>query len=810
MSQGGLDTHLGSAPTALADPETDPAPSPGTAPQPVAAPVDPAEPGRRPPLRLAALLPIVLLGGPALYTVYHYGPSGRSLLIFGGYVTVLVALPGILLWRAARRRSVSLAADLGPGLATGYTLTVLAYLAARAVGQPLGVVVPQVGVLVVFVAVPRLRRYWRAAPGTAPVPLGWLWANAAIVAVVLTWAGLYFLRNYRPDGAYNSADMQFHLALIGELRHHMPPRVPWVHGEPLSYHWFVYADLAATTWVTGIRPSALLLDLYFLPLLAAFPFALGALAHRLTGRWWPGPVAAAITLFSQAPYPYGWPLASRSVSNGLGAVDSGVILRNGLFSSPTQTFAALLAVGLLLIAVELLRGAARGWPAWVLFAGLVVAVSGAKATYLPIILCGLLLIVAVTRLSGGGWNRPAVRATVIVAAALVFAQLVLFDRASQGMMVDPLASLSRYGLGDATGLGSSRYGLVTTTGAGLAVITAVTLLAWLLIWGGVGGLVLRGRWRDPAYLLLLGMSAAALAAVLLLEHYAFSQTWFLVAGRPYLALLAAAGLAALISARRPLGSRPGWWLCAATIAGAGIVWTIHRLGPGTTPTVDAVGEPAVFTAIAVPNLALVAAVAVVGGLVFLIRRQACAALAVVVAVAAGTALPPTAQMIGEHVRQAVDAGFAVRPPREPLWPHGTTAAAGWLRAHSSADDLIATNAHCQRPRLSCGNMHFWFSAFAERRFLVEGWGYTPSSNRMQARTGLPGAMVPFWDPALLAVNDAAFHRPSGATVAELRDRYGVRWLFVDGTDPLVRPGALDRFAQPRYRAGDVTIYRLRE
>jgi hypothetical protein len=76
--------------------------------------------------------------------------------------------------------------------------------------------------------------------------------------------------------------------------------------------------------------------------------------------------------------------------------------------------------------------------------------------------------------------------------------------------------------------------------------------------------------------------------------------------------------------------------------------------------------------------------------------------------------------------------------------------------------------------------------------------------------GLPGgAYAPFWDPARLRANDAAFTAPTAAGLAELRDRYAVRWLVLDrevGTEP----PALADLADLRFRNDRVSVYRLRQ
>ena len=760
--------------------------------------------------RLAALLPL-LLGVPVMWLLHRYGASFGDLSLFLAYVIGLVAVPGVLLWRAVRRGGRSLAEDIGPGLAFGYVVEVLAYLAARAAGQPRLVLLAPVAVLVLFAAVRPLRRFWRMEPGVERAPLAWIWANTVLGAVLLAWAAVYFMRTRGVDYPFNDADLPFQLALIGELRHHLPPSVPWLRGESLNYHWFSYADLAATSWTTGIAPATLLLRLFFVPLLAVTPFVVASLARQVTGRWWPGPVAALLTFAGVAPYPYGWPMPETYTANGLGPVDDAVVLRFGLFSSPTQTFAALVAIALVMLMIDLLRGEWT-WRTLVGLGASVAVICGAKATYLPIIICGLLLAAGLAVLgkvvaqrgfsppdgAPGYHFKPALIGLAFAVPGVLFAQFVLFGGESQGMVLDPLGGLSRYGLAAATELGTFTFGQMPATGRTLVVITAVTLLSWVVMWGGAATLAVRGRWRDPAVQLLLGMGIAGIAAVLLLNHYGVSQTWFLVAARPYLAVAAVAGLAAL-TPRRPA------WLAVPVIAGVALAWVVPRLGPAVAPTVSDDGRREVFLQIGYALSWLLIPVLIVA----VAARRFTVLRGWAVAMLAGISLFPSSTVVGDHVRAAADARFEPQPQLEPLWPAGTREAAAWLRTHSDPDDLIATNGHCRRKiRTGCDNLHFWFAAFSERRFLLEGWGYTSTANRIQSETGMRGNLVPYWNQALLAENDAAFHQPSPATIDRLRTGHQVRWLFVDLRDPAVRADQLDRYTTPRFRSGSVAIYQL--
>jgi hypothetical protein len=99
------------------------------------------------------------------------------------------------------------------------------------------------------------------------------------------------------------------------------------------------------------------------------------------------------------------------------------------------------------------------------------------------------------------------------------------------------------------------------------------------------------------------------------------------------------------------------------------------------------------------------------------------------------------------------------------------------------------------------------SGFAERRVLLEGWSYTPPSNAYERAHMVGSNRVPYWDPALLAANDAAFTHPSPATVGALRTRYGVGWLVVDTRRPY-DPAGLAGVATLRFARGDVLVYEL--
>lgn len=761
-------------------------------------------------------LPASLAAAFTLVALWLYGVGVGDLAVFCGYLLVGIAAPGTLLWRALRGGPGPLVSDVVCGAILGYTLEVLTYLSARAVGVPLLSFVPPVATLLAFAGWPRLRRHWRGSGDR--VPTGWAWSLAAVVAFVVAWTAVTFYRAHGltgPEVGSPYLDMPFHLALVGEVKHHLPPTVPYVLGEPLHYHWFVYAEMAATSWATGIEPHLLLLRLSLMPMAILFTVGIALLAGELTGSvglrgnrgvWWAGPLAVALT-FAVPPSPYPW--ASTPVPDGM--------VLSTVWISPTQTYGAMLAIPAVLLLMEMLRAdgvRAAGAGRWATLTILLAVITGAKATYLPMLLAALVLVVAVRWPLTRATPRAALSACALAATALAFAQLVLFAGWAGGLRIKPFATARLAAIGQMTGLADPGLGGPWPV---LLPLTA-TLFCWLLMGGGTW-IVLCGRPRrlaDPAVLLCIGILIAGVCATLSFDHPGLSQTFFLNSARPYFACLGVAGLVAAMT-RRPAS---GWWVPAGgLVAGAAALYLLRTFGGLTPPTARAPGDTVeVVFALAAPFLAL-AAIGTAMYLAVLVaaRRRPTmrsSALPAVLLFAIGVGLPGTAIRFAPPFYLAATAGWRNVPaPPAPLEirpriPIGALEAGRWLRDHSGPDDLVATNSHCRALRQpACDNRNFWVSAYTERRALVSGWGYTAEAHERSQATAESLELVPYWRPQRLADNDAVFRSPSVANIHRLREQYGVRWLLVDHRAGRP-PATLDALAHRRFSAGDCAVYEL--
>ncbi|GAA2914177.1 hypothetical protein GCM10010517_80680 [Streptosporangium fragile] len=816
-------------------------------------PSDPGAAGARPGPRGAAraawrLLPFLCVAALAASVLCAYEVSPRDVAVFGAFTALAVTLPGALLWRAAHRGSRLLAEDLAAGTAVGYAAQVLAYIPARAAGAPLLALVPPALTLAAFAAVPALRRHWRAPAGEGAAPLWWSWCLAGLFGVVVAWSGAGFFRAHGlswPGDARPFVDLPFQLALAGELKHHVPPTEPTVLGTPLLYHWFVYAHLAASSWATGIELETLVHRLAVLPMAAALVVLVAVTARRLTGLWWTGPVAAGVSFLVVAPNPLAWTAQ---------LVPSGALLDGTLWVSPTQTFGALTSCLAVLILVDLLRGG-RNRAGWALLTLALAVTMGAKSTYIPLIAAGLTLVIVVHLVFLRRPHRPALLALALSAACGLFAQVALFGGARLGMAPEPLASAAK------ALVAGGVIPAWTDPAPALAVTMGVIMIvSWACVWSGVFGLAVRNPVTgvravpEAPVLMLLGIGAAAIPVVLLFGHPGGSEYFFLQAARPFLSLAAVCGLAALLTAARTTTrstTRSTVPATARSTTRTTVPATARNAARTTTRSTArsiarSAGSPWWPVGAACAGAALTAAVRVAGGaaggaavepfalgpdpdarLAHLIAPYLALACAVTLC-AVGTALAcrrlgaPRGLSGALVISLVTGLGLVAAPERArftyEMWPltgpagsvpRGAREAGRWLRDHSRPDDVVATNAHCAVPGTArCDNRHFWVSGLSERRVLVEGWGYSAGAHaRVRDVTTHAITSLPFWDPERLADNDTVFRSPTAAGVRRLRERYGVRWLFVDTRYGRPAP-PLDGFARLRHRSGACAVYEI--
>lgn len=723
--------------------------------------------------------------------------SGDTIFALLRFWVFGLTLPGLALWRIATTRRLSLVEDVAAGSVVGAAVLLLVYLGVSPLGLQQWAWLWAVPVLAAAAIVPawRERCLQRVSAPLSPAA-AWFTAIASLLP-------LYTLARFRnPPAPYSdprvsSPDMAFHQALAASAKFDFPLQAPYVDGEQMSYHYFFHQFTAATSWATGVDLTDLIYTVGWMPLLLAGSALILGLTERLAPRSsWAGPLAIVVATIGGTLQPYpGFALPSENTAGYAVA-------------SPTQNLGGALVVLLSILAVDLLRGQRRVGT-WVLFIVAAAAASGAKATVLPLIVCGFGLVVFV-RLCQRRFAGAALIALAVGGVFFGLAIVVIFGRHSSGMAIRPwrvFARLVTYQV--------IAEGPVTETDTRALWISAIVCcVAWLL--GTAGLLVLfaqpRRLLRDPGAIFLIGVSIAGFVAMLLTDQPGASQLYFHRTAVPVIAALAAAGAWMLVS--RFADRWSGVMVAASLLVGLVAAWGSRTLmvdrqlpprgfrGPDGNLSAMALIEPWLWMS------GLLLAGAVLITLLWKVARRAgrpsrVLAAALVIAFMSAALLPQLQALSRTKAGEP-----SVLSPGTPVGPTASaTEAARWLRDHSSPDDLVATNAHCVTKAGGCDARHFWIAALTERHVLVEGWAYTNTINDLVTGTGTSSNRLPFWDQQRLEDNDRVFMWPSRESINVLRTQYGVRWLYADASQSPVSHHLRD-LATLRYDAGDVQIYDL--
>jgi len=733
-------------------------------------------------------LPLATAVAVAAAVLLASGTSPLDILRYAAYATLAVVLPGTLVFRALRRHPHTLVEDLAFGAAIGLVLELAGWALLSALDLRGVMWLWPALVYVPFLAVPQLRRHWWVRAYPARPSQAWSWTVAgAVSAFSLYLYGVFFSPNpILPDREDSTQflDLPYQLSLAAEAKRNFPLDLPQVAGEPLHYHWFAFVHVAMGSLVGGIDLPVLTMRLMVLAVCALTTVLLAVVAWRVTGWALAGAVAAVLFAvigefdFVAAP----WPPFGTQVT---------FVIWPSL--SMTYSWALLVAlIGAIADRIPRADGDSRipafGPGAWVMVALLALASSAAKASSLPVALGGLALAGAAVLVLRRRISWPIVALGAVVAAAQLFALAAVFAFKRYGLTTSPFANISGYWYG--AGKNSLTQFLI------IVAVFAAFLLRLQLRAAGILPLVWFRRGRlTPVQWFLLGGAVAGPAFFLLFTGYA--ATWFTRAGFPFSLVLSGWGYAMVVD--RANLSRRGRALLAAFGAAFALVLTAiaWRWAPSSYPVRSSYGAllPTLLLA------ATLAAVAVVAGVAWRLAQRRWPALR-----GRGGAVLLTGVLLAGAPGLALDVRMSWGVPGGPYEEKvpvsaAQVEAARWVRDHSDPTDIVATNHHCTMPVYECDNYRtFWLSAYSERAVLVEGWSFAP---RLQ-----PNIWAPFWDQALLDLNERAFYEPTQAVLEELAREHGVRYLVAVRA---VRPESPDLAALATlvYDNEKVAVYEIR-
>ena len=747
-----------------------------------------------------AVLPWLLPAAALLLALHHTGTPARYVAVYAAYFAVAVVLPGTLVYRALLGSRGNLPEDLGLGAATGLLLLAIGWALAAATGLQALLPAWPVLIVVLFLAVPRLRRCWRIpADQRQPLPLRWSWivAAALLVLVMLNYP-LWYVTPLPPATASYYPDLMYHLALVHEMMRSIPFQVPQLAGDTLRYHYLSDADMAAASMITKIPPAVVLLRLWVVPIETLTVFVAAVLGRRLTGTWWAGALAGAASVLALP-----LSLGTAVQANGDTPIHE---------YSPSQTYVLPLLGLLLVVAVEMLGGRRLG-RAWAMVFPLALACAGAKSSALPPFVAGLVLAALAV-----AWRaRQRLLATGaflgLTLAAMVVGLKIFAGGGASTLGLQPFAIMywlepykKTLGVHDTIdGTQALPPGVAHAGAGGLAFIAG--LVGWWLLMQsprllGLVALTTKRTRVEPAAWLLAGMGAAGAGGLWLFWHPSASQTYFFLCAAPF-----ATVLTMWLLADQARGWRP---VVAGLLAGA--LWAV--LAPAVkAPAHDTIR--AWTWALALPILRTVAVAAALTALVVLAWRLATGRFAwraTPVALIAAVLGGGLATGVDLHWRDTYEA--LARPPAPKNPERAILAdeerAALWLDQHAGNDDLVATNVHCANLTwvAACDARAFWVAGLGGRRTLVESWAYTDQALAANGVHGLGYILQPAPYPDRFALNQRVFAKADPADVARLRDAYHVKWLFADERAQGGATPDLAEVATLRYSAGPVNIYEL--
>lgn len=752
---------------------------------------------------LVWLLPAVTL----YWVLAATGVKDGDILRYSAYFSGCVVLPGVLLLRAFAPGRRTWPEDVGIGIVVGLSYELLGWALFTATGIQQWLVVWPAAVLVVFAAVPRLRRYWRAQDAPR-LPLAWgVTLSLLMSATLLIYYGSAVSAWPVPEyGGDFYQDLLWHLSIVHELGRSIPPQIPQVAGETMHYHWFADAHMASAVQITGIDPRFVLFRLWFAPIIIGLVLAVAALARQVSGAWWTAPLAVLLTTVVQR-------VALWKYVGGIGGSPLP-------FLSPSQSFGTTVGVGAAALLIgALYRGAPRRSWAVVLLVACVSA--GSKPTAMPLLLggTGLAALFLLVR------NRRIPWPTVGFGVALVgltVASMLTVAGSTAGTPLRLFGFLRTFPgykalTGDTAvpapggwiieGLRDADHQTLTWA---IAILVSV-VVSKALVAVSFLGLGLRRTRTDPAQWWLVGALIASLLGFLGVDHPGGGQYYFLGGALPFAGVAAAYVIHGAITGGRRVARQA--IVAGGLLAGAAVALVIRTSGNIEAPPVSPVE---ITRAVAIPMLWLAVALAVglLGWLALrTVRPQVRGfGLALLICVAVGLSLPSRPWSEWRDAADALTGEPRQTPvPAVPLFTTDEIQAALWLERNAGRYDVVVTNTAClSRPGPACDARGYLVSGVGGHRTLMEGWAYTQQSLATQGEASVPSSLLTSPWPDRVELTTKALTEPTPDLLETLRRDHGVHWVFADKGAGRVAERTLDRLADRRYARGQVIIYELKD
>jgi len=611
---------------------------------------------------------------------------------------------------------------------------------------------------------------------------------------------------------FYSPDNVDDISLSAEALHHWPMTVPWVSGLPEHYYIAAFIHFAAIDQVTGVPLATVVLRLFPTMAIVVSALQLWSLSRSLGSSRWIAPTALALLLIVQ----------DLNLDFTRPAAFAAEVF-SAFAGSPTYALGVVFFLGLLALAQSWLADtdtvAAPRRRAWsgslprgsvglLVLLGVLVLGCGASKTSAIADFIGGLGLFWIWRLVRGGASRLLSYGLVLSAGCFLAVYIFMLRGGNaSGLLVHPLDFLHSTIFGPtftaASGAtwpvlaGHSFIWLAALLGA-----AAGTILCTLVPLVGVGWLLVRPRAISPLTLLAYAIFAVSLLAYATLSFPGNGEGYFLIYGYIALVPFAAKGLVGLWEATPPEVRRKMALVCAVVLA-------VGLAAGESSRAVSGAGRASwyVWYGVAYGVLTCVVVIAVLNlqrslTPVMTSRAVRISACCVPLLVTLGLVKPliqvePRAWGTISHERISL-ADSANHQGMTLALYDGLI----WVRDHTTPCDVLAVNNHYtiahhrnSTSAVDSFSQYSYYSAFTERRVLLESWYVTPRGVRSSS---------PY--PARLALNDSAVVRGSAAALREIA-RDGVGYVLIDMThgEGAPEPAGVSRLV---FENSALRVYRL--
>ena len=751
----------------------------------------------------------------------HAGEHFGNIAAYLGAWVVGCTFPGVMVWRALAGHT-TIVRELGFGSVLGIVLELIAWAVATAVHvRSLMWLLPAL-VVILFAAVPDLRRHWFPRRTVeSRTPLGWHVAMAVVISLALfRFYELSMIRALPPAPSVIARDTWYNSALSYELSRTLRPRDPFAEGIPLRYHWFADAHITATAELSRTPIVNAMINLWLVPILIVLLLAVAAAAQQFMDgprlvrrdgtvlsdarRWWAGPVAAFFVLVAPALWRFGSPGTQR--------VGDGFVV-----TSPSGILAMVLVVALVGPVLDFLRGRARAGT-WVVLALMLACCVGTKPSILPVVAFGAAVVLVFELVSDRHLNRP-MAFIVCVSALLAVAAAPILTGSTGGshfqllglMSVDP--SYVQL-MGGSPVVGAAGGWLVPALAQRVPhaiPIIGMLFLAWVLTETPrllcLTGLVLRPLRTDPGVQWACGVIVGGYGGMWVLAHPGYSEHYFWTVTLALSTTVTVTNAVRLLPASRRARTLVLPVMAVAVPAAAAAYYTTTgqrvNVHASTWSVIGGRLRPygVMFAVLALVVLAIVL-------IRRFVRRSSVLPVVGVIAFCLAACLPVPVIEVSKALPSHVDPPLQVGRDYRYVAPEQERAAI-WLRTHSASTAVVATNMFCWpmgKDTPHCIHNSMWLSGLSGRRMVLGDWSYTApnlsNSNGILQLNQLPSP----W-PERQRLSTEAVQNPTPAVLRTLRQDYGAGWIFADDRATTISP-RLAALASLRYESTHIRIYRL--